>query len=173
MVKLNFYGGPSSGKSTIAARVFASLKEMHQRAEYVQERAKELVYEGRNMKTLSEAERVALLAEQLLREERLKEVTFMITDSPQLLTAYFHPYPYALDIAKRHLKADELHFWVKRPAAFEEVDRSHSKEESVVIDGQMKKFLTDAGITLIEVDGSPEERLMTVMFALKDHGLIK
>lgn len=173
MIKLNFYGGPSSGKSTLAARVYACLKEMNHRAEMVQERAKELVYEGRDMKKLSEAERLALLADQLLREERVKHVKFMITDSPMLLTAYFHPHDYALEIVKRHLGDDEIHFWVVRPELFEEEDRSHNKDESVAIDAEMRAFLKKTGIKLIEVDGRPEERLLKVIVALTERKLIK
>jgi nicotinamide riboside kinase len=173
MVKLNFYGGPGSGKSTLAARVYAALKEMNMRAELVREYAKELVYEGRDMKTLTEAERLALLAEQLMREERVKDVQFLITDSPMLLTAYFHPYEYAKDIVKRHLKENELHFWVVRPEHFESEDRSHSKQESIEIDQEMKQFLKKSGAKLLEIEGSGDERLYKILFALKDKKLIK
>ena len=40
---INFLSGPSAGKSLMAALVYAELKSMHYKVEYVQEYAKHLV----------------------------------------------------------------------------------------------------------------------------------
>lgn len=163
-VKINLYGGPSSGKSTLSAQIYARLKLMGKRVELVREYAKELVYEGKDMKKLTEAERLIILAEQFRRESLLdKNVDFLITDSPMLLTAYFHPYDYAKEIVLRNVKNKEIHIWVERPEHFEEVDRSHNKKESLEIDKKMKAFLKDCKIKLTEVSGSSEERIALVL----------
>lgn len=168
MIKINLYGGPSSGKSTIAAQIFAALKVLGKRVELVREYAKELVYEGQNMKLLSESDRLIILAEQFRRESILhNSVDFIITDSPMILTAYFHKYDYAKDIVLRHLNPNEIHIWVERPAQFEEVDRSHNEEESKKIDSEMVEFIESCQVTLDRVSGSPEERLSQVLEILK------
>jgi nicotinamide riboside kinase len=168
MIKINLYGGPSSGKSTLAAQIFAELKVLNKRVELVREYAKELVYEGQNMKKLTEADRLIILAEQFRRESiLLTSVDYIITDSPMILTAYFHRYEYAKDIVLRHLNPLELHIWVERPPIFEEVDRSHNEEESKQIDKEMLDFIETCNVAIHKVSGSPKERLDQVMVILR------
>jgi hypothetical protein len=64
---------------------------------------------------LTDGERLSLLAEQLHRERILDgKVKYLITDSPMLLTAFYHKKQYAKTIAMDHLKADEFHIWLNR-----------------------------------------------------------
>jgi dephospho-CoA kinase len=51
---INFFGGPSCGKSTIAAYVFSQLKIKNYSCEYVNEYAKDCVYEGRSTVLLND-----------------------------------------------------------------------------------------------------------------------
>ena len=46
MICLNFWGGAGIGKSTLAAKTYATLKELGYRPEQTGEYAKELVYEN-------------------------------------------------------------------------------------------------------------------------------
>ena len=46
-VVINLFGGPGAGKSTCAMEICSELKKHGLSAEYVQEYAKELVYENR------------------------------------------------------------------------------------------------------------------------------
>ena len=169
MIKINLYGGPNSGKSTIAAAVFVELKAQLINCELVREFAKELVYEGKDMRTLDEGERLSLLAEQLHRERILDEkVDYLVTDSPMLLTAYYHSKDYAKLIALNNLKKNEFHFWLNRVSkTYERSGRSHSLKESLKIDEEMKEFLLDCGITLIDIDGSIKERTNKILKLLK------
>ena len=49
MYVINLFGGPSTGKSTLAALLFGTLKSKYDlNCEYVNEYAKDLVYEKRN-----------------------------------------------------------------------------------------------------------------------------
>lgn len=168
MIKINLYGGPSSGKSTLAAQIFAELKVLGKRVELVREYAKELVYEGQDMKKLTEADRLIILAEQFRRESiLLNSVDYTITDSPMILTAYFHRYEYAKDIVLRHLNKSEIHIWVERPSVFEDVDRSHNEEESKQIDKEMLDFVENCNVAIHKVQGTPQQRLDQVMHILK------
>lgn len=173
MIKINIYGGPSSGKSTLAAQIYATLKVLNQKVELVREYAKELVYQEIDMKTLNEKERLIILAEQFRREDLLKKnIDFLITDSPMMLTAYFHSHEYAKEIVLRHLNKNEVHLWAERPEKFESAGRSHNEEQSKQIDIEMKKFLSESSIELTEVNGDPEERIKKVLDILKNKGLI-
>jgi adenylate kinase family enzyme len=73
MIKINLYGGPSSGKSTLAAQIYADFKLKNLKVELVQEYAKELVYQNHDMRRLTEAERIIILGEQFRRERILKD----------------------------------------------------------------------------------------------------
>ena len=176
MIKINLYGAPSSGKTTLAGQIFASLKSKRYNIAYVQEYSKDLVYQGIDMRTLGEIDRINILAEQLRREKILKnKVDYLVTDSPLCLTAYYHKDPlkkedwsYAKDIALRHLNDDEFHFWLGSVDEYEFEGRSHTPEESDAIQKEMKNYLRkECGINLIEIKGSPEERLKKVLNHLK------
>jgi hypothetical protein len=168
MKKINLYGGPNCGKSTIAAAVFVELKARLINCELVREFAKELVYKGIDMRSLDEGSRLGLLAEQLHRENILKgKVEYLVTDSPMLLTAYYHNKDYAKIIAIDNLDKDEFHFWLPRTTlTYEQNGRSHTLEESLGIDKEMKEYLLSSGITLIEVDGSIKERTEKIVSVL-------
>lgn len=169
MIKINLYGGPNCGKSTIAASVFVELKSKYINCELVREFAKELVYEGKDMRTLDEGERLSLLAEQLHRERILDgKVDYLITDSPMLLTAFYHNKSYAKKIAVDNLKDNEIHVWLNRLSSnYQQEGRSHSLIESINIDKKMKKYLLNCGIKLIEIDGTIGERTKFIISLLK------
>ena len=176
MIKINLYGAPSSGKSTLAGQLFGELKSRGLSVAFVQEYAKEQVYQGVDMTTLEEAERIIILGEQFRREKILEnKVKYLVTDSPLLLTAYYHKDPkgkfdfgYAKDIAMRHLKSNELHIWLQVEGKFEEEERSHNKEQSLIIQKELKEYLISCGIHLIEVKGKPQERLKKVLSYIED-----
>lgn len=160
MIKINLYGGPNCGKSTIAAAVFVELKARLINCELVREFAKELVYKGVDMRLLDEGSRLCLLAEQLQRETILKgKVDYLITDSPMLLTSYYHNKNYAKVIALNTLNKEDFHFWLPRTnQKYEQSGRSHNLDESLKIDEEMKKYIIDCSVNLIEVPGSIKER---------------
>lgn len=81
--RINFYGGPGSGKSTSAAYAFYYLKQYYQEknTELVQEFVKEWAWLGRQP---TGYDQVYLFAQQLHKEETLlkRNVDFVISDSP-------------------------------------------------------------------------------------------
>ena len=78
----NLFGGPGCGKSTLAARMFAKMKQLGIDCELVTEAAKDIVWEGGVL------DQYGLFAEQLRRVKRLEgKVDIAITDSPILLQA--------------------------------------------------------------------------------------
>lgn len=77
---VNFFGVPGSGKSTMAARLFADLKMQGLDVELVREYAKELLWEGEDLNKITQLE---ITLEQIRRTLRLLDkVSIIITDSP-------------------------------------------------------------------------------------------
>lgn len=84
---VNFYGGPGSGKSTMAARVFSELKELGHNCELVTEFAKDLTWQE-SMKVLDN--QMYVFAKQHHRFWRLKDkVDIIVTDSPFILSIVY------------------------------------------------------------------------------------
>ena len=91
MYVINLFGGPSTGKSTLAALLFGTLKSKYDlNCEYVNEYAKDLVYEKRNQILLKD--QLYIFAKQnhkLLMIKESNDVDFVINDSPLLLSNVF------------------------------------------------------------------------------------
>lgn len=156
MKVVNLFGGPSSGKSTAASGLHYMLKINGHRAEIVTEYAKELVYEDRVSFLLNRQELV--FAEQHRRLHRLiDKIDYAVTDSPILLSCI-----YASDVlfGANHfrdfvkcvfLSYDNINVFLERPASFEKENRVHNKQESMMIDEQIKQLLTDLGLKYITI----------------------
>ena len=91
--RINLFGAPCSGKSTIAAHTFSKLKLREDfgdlNFEMIQEKAKEWSYENR---VISKYDQLTLFAKQIEREYRVlnsSKNNIIITDSPVLLAVYY------------------------------------------------------------------------------------
>jgi hypothetical protein len=90
MNRINLFGAPGSGKSTMAARLFAALKAEGDQVELVTEFAKLRVYENRPLRGW---DYVYSFSQQLRAEQRFLEGgSSIITDSPMLLQCYYARY---------------------------------------------------------------------------------
>lgn len=162
MRKINFYGGPGSGKSTVAALLYSELKVLQYRTELVREFAKDLVYQGMDLRKSDYNLQLIIFAEQLRREILLSEhVDFIICDSPLFLNAYYAKEDHLLKVAKDNNHKKDIHIWIERDPNehFESEGRSHNEKQSKKIDSEMKKFLTEVcGLELLIVKGTAKEK---------------
>lgn len=162
MIKINFYGGPGSGKSTVAALLFSELKVHQFKVELVREFAKDLVYQGMDLRKSDLNLQLIIFSEQLKREIILdKQVDFIISDSPLFLNAYYSKNSFLIDMAKKNNKNKDLHIWIERDPNehFENEGRSHTEKQSKKIDLEMKKYLTETcGLELTLVKGTAKEK---------------
>lgn len=150
--RISFFGGPHSGKSTIAAKLFGELKELGYDVENVQECIKERTY----TKQMPESfDQVYLLGEQIRREDILLRngVPLIVTDSPPLITSFYADhckYKFAqsiVDISKcfdeEYLSLNIFLDLERNKETYNEEGRFHTFDEAKAIDGAMLEFIID------------------------------
>ena len=151
-VVINGYGGPGAGKSTACMEITAALKKAGYGAEYVQEYAKELVYD-KNMEMLdgSAKNQFEILKEQTRRVDRLyDQVDFIVTDSPILLNEIYNKEltpEYRDIVGKIQNSYSNFSFFIERDVSnFEEEGRIHNLAESIQKDQEIRDMLLDNDI---------------------------
>ena len=151
---INFVAGPSSGKSTMAALLFAELKTMHLRAEYVQEVAKFLIYQEK-FEELNNQYNVSMSQYNLLKSID-GQVQFICIDSPLILGLYYNK-NYESNICNvekvekiildKMSEFDNIYIFLERnDFPYETSGRVHSFDESVKIDQDLKLLLGELNI---------------------------
>jgi len=158
---INFYGAPSSGKSTEAAKLFALMKSDGKNVELVTEYAKEWAWEQRSVGMFDQ---LFIVANQIQRETRLfGQVDTIITDSPVLLGVFYEEYrkfpSLTRDMVKKYHRTLErwgfIHenHWLETRldeyAIDDTIGRYHGAEECRKISVQLKRFLEDWGVSFI------------------------
>lgn len=158
---INLFGGPGSGKSTIAAGLFYEMKMLGLNVELVTEFARDLVYSN-NLDVLFDQQEY-VFAEQNNRMHRLRDkVDWVITDSPLLLSAVYpeinrlqkNAKPWsALEEFKKFVYAqvntyNNLNVFLKRPEnGFSSAGRLQDLEQAKEIDQLILKELESIGVT--------------------------
>lgn len=87
--RINLFGGPGVGKSTIAAEVYAELKRQGRKVELVCEFVKQWAYEGRSVGTFDQ---VFVFGEQIRNESLVLGCggqELLVTDSPIFLVVCY------------------------------------------------------------------------------------
>ncbi len=138
---VNLYGGPGTGKSSMAAAIFSKLKFKDVNCELVPEFAKEMVWEGR-FDTLDN--QLYITAKQYHRIHRvLGKVKVVITDSPILLGAvYSGDYCLGELIKSMHSKLDTYDIFLNRKKKYNPKGRYQSEGEAEALDPIIKNLAT-------------------------------
>lgn len=146
-IVINAFAGPGAGKTTSCLEIAEKLKKQGFVTEYVQEYAKELVWDN-NLELLngSMKNQLTILQEQLKRIDRLYgKVDFIVTDAPVLLNATYlskQNTEYAKAVQQIYGQFDNFNYFVKRDAStFEQEGRIHTLEQSLQIDRQLQSTL--------------------------------
>lgn len=143
--RLNFYAGPGTGKSTLAAAVFAFLKMLGANVEYVQEYAKDATWERRGSKVFQAQE--YLFGKQHFRLFRLHdEVEFIITDSPILMGDVYTPDNYAMPslrnvMREAHNAADNFDIFLVRNKPYNPKGRNQDEAGARELDQKILDLL--------------------------------
>ena len=151
-IVINAFAGPGAGKTTSCLEVAEKLKKQGFVTEYVQEYAKELVYDNDLIMLDGHYEhQFAILNEQMKRINRLYgKVDFIVTDSPILLNnTYLNEdkntevySAYSDSVNKLYGLYNNFNYFVERDTSvFEKEGRIHNLEQSIAIDNELKNML--------------------------------
>ena len=150
---INLFGGPGTGKSTIAALVFGELKKKGYEIELVTEYAKDKVWEE-SYKTLEN--QIYVFGKQLHRIWRVKnKVNFIITDSPILLSIIYDKEKndnlkrLVLDV---HNNFNNINILIKRDTIYNPNGRFQNEIEAKLIDKQIINLLKNNSIDFHEIN---------------------
>ena len=158
MILVNLYGGPGSGKSTMAASIFSELKWKGINCELVTEYAKDKVWEG-SLNILDN--QLYVLAKQYHKLFRLKnKVEVIITDSPLLFSLF---YGESMSNNFKNLVFDlyqEFHnidIFLNRQKPYNPSGRLQTEDVAKSIDISIKQILKNKGISYFSIDGEKSE----------------
>jgi hypothetical protein len=157
---VNFLSGPSAGKTTMSAKLFAIMKEARRNVEYVPEFAKEIVWQERQCIE----DQLYLLGEQHHRLwSLLGKVDYIITDGPLILMAHY------IDLAPNKYKTSDVNFQKFKDSAKQFIYNTFDMFENYnfFVDRGNRKFIQQGRIQneiqSKEIDGH-------IRFLLKEQG---
>ena len=173
---INLIGSPGTGKSTIAAELFARMKWLGFDVELVSEYAKELVWEQRHETFKNE---LYLFAKQHHRLFRLKgKVKFIITDRPLILSLFYNgKYGDGSENFKNLVleevnKFDNINIFLHRTKPYVAKGRNQTEEESKEFAKEMLELVkTYCGDNYIELDAKQGETVDKIFEIYGDNSL--
>ncbi len=152
---IQFFSGPSSGKSGLAYKLAGELKSRSINCELVTEVAKDVTWEE-NFHQLKN--QFFIVAKQFDRIRRLEDkVDYIIMDAGLIQNIpYFKDSRYAAELTQiminLHNSYDTINFFIQRPDNYETDGRKESVEESKTIDDITRKILLDQGVNWVELN---------------------
>lgn len=151
---INIFGGPGTGKSVTAAKLFADLKIQHLNCELVTEYAKELVYDE-SYKVLENQEWI--FANQHNRMYRLKEkVDFIITDAPLFNSIVYSGkgeeqkdfHNYVLSVFNRY---NNLNVYLERETEYRTEGRYQDEAGAKKIDDEVLRLFNHFNVKFVKI----------------------
>lgn len=151
---INLIGGPCSGKSTVAAELFARLKKMGVHCELVSEYIKDRIYEEN--KTMPSNQIAIFGMEHYNISTKLGKVDVIIHDGSFLNNVVYKVgdnKEFDALIISEYKKFKNLDFFIKRGnIEFENYGRIHNLKQSKELDKIIKETYEKYGLSYIEVE---------------------
>lgn len=175
-ILINMLGAPSSGKTSLSAKLFAQLKAMDLNAEYTSEYVKGWAWEG---KKVGPFDQFYIFGKETHNQSRLfDKVDFVISDSPVMLTAFYHYYynkNNALnEVCHNFYKLAEesgvkvLNFFLPRKKKYNPKGRYQTEEEADQLALDLKEWLGNEGYSYDELLCPDKYRIDFVIEKLKE-----
>jgi len=154
MKVINIFGGPGTGKSVTAAKLFAELKIKKYNCELITEYAKELVYDE-SFKLMEN--QIWIFANQHHRMHRLRDkVDYLITDSPLFNSIVysgkgeehktFHSF-----IMTEFNKYNNLNVYLERETEYQTVGRYQDEEGAKQVDLEVLRLFKYFDVPYVKI----------------------
>lgn len=161
---INVFGEPSAGKSVLSSRIFTLLKCMGYNVEYLQEFAKQKLYEHADKVFSCEP---YIFGKQLFRQQAISDnVDIIVTDSPILLPPFYESdekrKKILFDLALNYFNDfNNLNIFVRRTHKYQNEGRFQTEQEANIISNEIINFLKEQQIPtcILPSDITDEELL--------------
>ena len=168
---INFFSGSGTGKSTIAAAIYAELKIRSAHAELAREYIKKWAWEKR---VPGKFDQIYIFGHQSNEEGRLYEkVDYIVSDSPLLLVPFYEQLltkeniiePAVLNFMKHAEKHGVTYhnFWLERLDSFDGRGRYETEEQARQIDSSLRKWLESRNVKLIDLPKDHHTRVKIIL----------
>jgi len=153
---INLIGGPCSGKSTVAAELFARLKKMGVHCELVSEYIKERIYEDNKTITTNQIPIFGMehysLTNKIGKVDCIIHDGSLINNTSSLYNPEYNP-EFDTLIISEYKKFNNLDFFIKRGnIEFEDYGRIHNFKQSKELDKRIKDTYDLYKLEYIEVE---------------------
>lgn len=147
---INLYGGPGTGKSTLAAAIFAELKFRGVNCEYVQEYAKDKAWEfGTNhlgVPKVFQAQEYIFGKQHFRLRRCAQDVDVIVTDCPLFLGLIYTPEDFPLPslrplIREAYELYDNLNIFLVRNKPYNPKGRFQTEDKAKELDINVKNML--------------------------------
>lgn len=172
--RINLFGGPGVGKSTLAARLYARLKSNGKYPELVREDVKQWAYEQR---FICPWDCIGVFGRQLDAEQRLLQLDIkpIITDSPLALVGFYsqvvHKCPAHEELRGICRQFDKtyptLNFFVRRPErAYSTGGRYQTEEEAIALDKNIEDYISVLGVKYHDIVADSESDFLQAFYRI-------
>lgn len=152
LIVINLLSGPGTGKSVLAAKIFAQLKEAQISTELVREYPKELTWENRLTALQNQ---IFVFANQHHSIYVLHGQVKVVVVEGSILNSLMYSDPSdelkALIWSEYH-KVDNINIFLERTVPYQKEGRIQSLEQSIEKDDRIRKILNEAGVGYITLD---------------------
>ena len=156
-IVVNFIAGPGTGKSTIAANVFAELKWFNVNAELITKFVKDKVWEN-SLDVLKN--QLYMFTKQYYRLQwAANYVDVVITDSPLVMSLVYgekESDAFKTLVMEKFMTHYNLNFFLKRKKPYNPVGRDQAEEKAMGLDNKLKSILEEYELPYMTFNGSPE-----------------
>jgi tRNA uridine 5-carbamoylmethylation protein Kti12 len=174
MKVINLIAGPGVGKSTTASGIFYELKKRGFNAEYIQEYAKDMTWEGRYSVL---EDQLYISAKQNRRLVRIDgKIDIAITDSPLILGLAYAPPTYYSSFKQLLLEIfhsyKNINYYLQRKHDYNPLGRNQTEVEALQIDELLLTMLDTHNISYTNV-GFDGEYVESIIRHLEENNLLK
>lgn len=158
MLVVNFFGAPSSGKTTLAMEMAVLLKKQGFNAQYISEVAKDYIW--RDASHLLKNQNLVFALQEEKQAIMQDKVEILLTDAPLLNGSFYAPKDYFKSFHDLCLETfngyKNINFFVLREHPFEPQGRLQNEEDCNQIEKDMQEFLKNKNVKMDHFHKSTE-----------------